>query len=478
MAYEAIVARVHTRPHPNADRLLLGTVAGSQVVVGKDTVDGELGVFFPTDGQLSPDMCAANNLYSEVALTKLMEQEIIKGWRANVTDGPAKFGFFSDKRRVRAQSFRGEKSDGFWCPLSYFKWTGAVVDVIGDYRPGDGDQFVLKGLNEGDTFTELNGLPICNKYETQATRNARSSAKIGKRQHDNKCFPKHSDTVQFRFVADKIPADAVCYITEKLHGTSGRYGLVLDDRDLQPWHGFVNRMLRRMGLSPLFAEREYRYLNGSRNVILEKSVGGGYYGSNEFRHRAVENLTLRKGEVIYFEIVGSIPRSVLTDTMRTECRYIMDPQPVKEELKHLSKQYGPMMVYKYGCAEAEQKMFVYKIISMNEDGEGVELSWPQMVRRCGELGLQTVPLLKGPFTPHLLTDTDHPDEAKERLTTIVQYFTEGASTLDSSHIREGVVLRVESAEGTQHIKNKSWTFGVLEGYIKDLDTYVDTEEAA
>jgi hypothetical protein len=28
------------------------------------------------------------------------------------------------------------------------------------------------------------------------------------------------------------------------------------------------------------------------------------------------------------------------------------------------------------------------------------------------------------------------------------------------------------------LKNKSWTFGVLEGYLKEDDTLVDTEEVA
>jgi hypothetical protein len=46
MTYSAIVARINTRPFPNADRLLLGTCLGNQVVVGLDTQDDELGVFF------------------------------------------------------------------------------------------------------------------------------------------------------------------------------------------------------------------------------------------------------------------------------------------------------------------------------------------------------------------------------------------------------------------------------------------------
>src|SRR5688572_8565759 len=89
--YEAIVARVKTRPHPNADRVQLGDVLGYQVVVCLDTQDGELGVFFPVDGQLSHEFCLANRLYVKHPDT-----------------GEPMGGYFDAKRRVRAQRFRGE----------------------------------------------------------------------------------------------------------------------------------------------------------------------------------------------------------------------------------------------------------------------------------------------------------------------------------------------------------------------------------
>ena len=57
MSYTAIITRIKTRPHSNADRLQLGTCLGNQVVVGLDTKDGELGIYFSTDGQLSERMC-------------------------------------------------------------------------------------------------------------------------------------------------------------------------------------------------------------------------------------------------------------------------------------------------------------------------------------------------------------------------------------------------------------------------------------
>ena len=89
-SYSAIVTAITVRPHPNADRLLLGNVAGHQVVVGLGTVNGDLGVFFPTDGALSAWMCAANDLFSESACQKL--------GLANTV-----YGYFSANGRVRSQ---------------------------------------------------------------------------------------------------------------------------------------------------------------------------------------------------------------------------------------------------------------------------------------------------------------------------------------------------------------------------------------
>lgn len=453
MSYSAIVARVHTRPHPNADRLQIGTCAGHQVVVGLDTQDGELGVFFPCDGQLSEPMVRANNLYSKSALDKL----------GIAYEPDQKFGFFSEKRRVRSQAFRGVKSDGFWVPLTYFTWTDAVIDIMSDPPPGM-DEFLLLGLNEGDEFTTLKGHEICCKYETPATRRAREQGTIGRKQRENRCFPKHDVTKKFKYVANSIPAGAVLYLTEKLHGTSGRFGRVLDDVEVPWWKALVN-----LCWPGTFAEREYRYLNGSKNVILEKTTGEGYYGTNEFRHAAIKDVTLHKGEILYYELVGFVD----------DHRGIMGAQPITAEIrKHYENDpllRGSLMDYRYGCAPGQCDLYVYRIVRMNEDGNGIDLSWPQVKQRCAELGLKTVPEVA---TGGCVFDGDI-----SALTTVVEDLAGDGehameSTLDVSHIREGVVLRVESAFGTEFIKHKSWLFGVLEGYIKDVDTYVDTEEVA
>jgi hypothetical protein len=284
---------------------------------------------------------------------------------------------------------------------------------------------------------------------------------------DNPRFPKHVDTPQFRFVADQIPDDAVIYITEKLHGSSGRYGLVLDELPLPGWKRWANtHVFHRGWFQP---KREYAYLNGSRNVTLEKTTGPGFYGTNEFRYNVVKDLSLHKGEVLMFEIVGWV----------NDQTPIMPPHVVdKTSLKDIRERYGDTIEYTYGCPRGEHRIYVYKIVHVNEDGVVYELPWPQVVARCSELGLPHVPLLFGPTTLSSLAHI-HACTGHEALRRTVEQLTEGESTLSAAQIREGVVIRCESRQGVTHVKNKQWAFGVLEGFWKEKnEETVDLEEAS
>lgn len=121
--YQAIVTRIKTRPIEGSDNIVLGQVGEYQVVVGKDTIEDALGVFFEADSQLSEELCRIHDL---------VEVHGADGKKANK-------GYFAKNRRVRAIKLRGVRSEGFWCPLSYFEYTG----------------YNLSRLKEGDSFDEL-----------------------------------------------------------------------------------------------------------------------------------------------------------------------------------------------------------------------------------------------------------------------------------------------------------------------------------
>lgn len=442
MAYEAIIAPLENgMKHPNADRLKVFNVCGKNVVVGLDHEDGEVGVFFGDDGKLTDEFCKANDLYPR----------FVEGVRVGG-------GFFDERKpRVRAQNFRGVKSEGFWMPLECLTFTGLSLEKLQDTMP------------VGTTFDTVNKVLICEKYYTAATLKQLKNA--GKVQRKVLGFPKHIDTRQFAYESFKIELGARVYMTEKLHGTSGRTAKALVVKD-KP-RTLLQKALRR----PATEVSEWEYLTGTRNVVLkgESAVGQGFYGDDTFRTQISKSFQtlLHKNEVIYYEIVGYAAGTA-----------IMPSHAIPKDLKDLKKQYGPEMGYRYGCVEGQNKIFVYRIAFANEDGHTVDLPWEKVKLRCYELGLEHVPEIADPIHITRREDSqpmfDPPGwEGGLKLGDAVNDMMVGSSTLDHTHIREGVVLRVENPSGsTLFLKAKSYEFRVLEGIIKSDDSYVDLEETS
>lgn len=404
MTYQAVVVRIKTRPHPNADKLLLGDCLGFQVVVGKDTQDGDLGVFFPADGQLSAEYAKANDLIT-------------------VRDAAGKHvsgGFFGADRRVRAQSFRGERSEGYWAPVS------SVLKLA----PGT--------LREGDRLNAWQGIPLCEKYETEATKRQRERASA-RAVRENPAFPKHYDTENIKHLA-RLPDRAVVIVTEKIHGTSQRTGLIEEDAP----ETLLGRLWRKATGGA--RKKRFRQVTGSRNVTFAGPSAEAY------RNKAASLFEgkLLPGEIVYYEIAGFDDKGAP----------IMHPQTTK---KGFGDSYGPKMQYTYGCAQGEHKVFVYRM-TRHQDGRVREYAWTEIAARCAEMGVQTVPLVSVSSLVPLAG---------------VPWPNEGPSLVDPRHIREGVCVRFESVDSgrIQVFKDKSHTFGVLEGYLKDTGV-ADTEEAA
>lgn len=417
MSYAGVISEIQVSQHPNADRLQIGYCHGARVVVGLETKSGDLGIFFPSDGQLSDEFMKANDLYPR------FDSE---GNKLNTT-------YFDDKRRIRAQNLRQVKSEGYWVPLSYLSYT----------------KYDLTKLKHGDQITELNKIPICNKYYSQATLRAIESAKkTGIKIKEVKGFPEHSDTAQFRFA--NIRVGDIVYISNKLHGTSVRYGFVPVLQRLPLWKKLLNRVAK------IFNEYEHEFVVGSRRVVLatdsKGQLKGGYYGDGSPYAQHINEVKgkINHDEVIYGEIVGYLHTGT--------AMFVHDTSSIKE----IKKQYGQRMVYSYGNPEGQSSFYVYRITQ-----NGVELSWNQVVRRCKELGVNHVPNI----------DTLIFNGNRDKLNSLVESYLEGPDMLDSRHIREGVCLRVECEEGTKIYKEKSFTFKVLEGIVKDSEV-VDLEEIA
>lgn len=429
--YQAIISRIiNVMPITNTDNISFGTVNGNTVVVSRATTNGELGIFFECDGALSPEFAKTNDLTR---------------YKDPIT-GESKGGFFDDNGRVRAQKFRGVKSDGFWCPLSYLGFTG--VDI--------------SSLKEHDKFDTLNGVVICFKYITEATKKASNrTANVRKKLRIRKeiiAFPKHFDTKQFRNEAWQFKKGDLISISEKLHGTSQRFAYVEESHICQkyswPW------LLQKLGLKQ---KKVWKHVLGTRNIVLESpETSKGYYENEAFRFKAVQPLVdkLHKYEMIFAEIVGWSGQD-------TSIMPAGNPKAMND--KKFQKTYGTLMNYSYGCERGNVDMFIYRIIRMNEDGKFVDLSWDSVKKRCAELGVKTVPELCDSFIY---------DGNEETLRELVESLTDGVSVVDSRHIREGVCVRAENYPAPTVMKSKSFAFKCMEGMQKDKEDYVDIEEAS
>lgn len=430
MSYKAIVCKiVNIQDHPNADSLNIGLASGYQVVVSKDIEEETLGIFFSSDGQLSHKMCHENNLYRHTFNNK---------------DPEAKAGFFEDNRRIRAIKLRGAKSEGFWTQLSVLEWTGADLSKI----------------KAGDTFSELNGKPICKKYYTKATRSAiakRNKGKTSKRSMLKASFPdfkEHYSTEKLRMMIQFLPKNVVLTITEKCHGTSGRTGYLKKKIKLNWFKKTWNKLF-----STKYPEAEYKYVSGTRKVVIDPDKSDkGYYKGTDFRnivHGMFVKSGLKKGETVYYEIVGYDDRGSL----------IMGTHGIKD--KKLKKVYGDKMQYTYGCEPGEYKVLIYRITNTLEDGTCYEMPYNQMIIRAKELEIDIVPHLYGPFIY---------DDNQDALMSLCEKLSQGSSTLDEKHIREGVVVRVEAPGHDKGYKYKSFWFCELEGIKKNDDNYIDPED--
>lgn len=450
----------NVRKHPNADKLVLATCFVNTVCVNKDMYhEGEIGVYFPVDLQLSMEFCQKNGLLA------VYENGV------NVSGGymdPA-------KRNVKAIKLRGEQSDGLFLPLKCLEYTGVDMD----------------SLNIGDTITTVNGHEICRKYIPRGKHQATAAGGAGKRAKRKAkrsiapVFYEHIDTEQLAYNLHMFKPGDLIEITRKLHGTSGRTSHTKVFQGMK--RTFWDKLFRREG-TPIY---DWGYVSGTRRTVLD-TFDGGFYGSNEFRkqyHDFFEGKLL-KGETVYYEIVGFTHDG-------GSIMGVCDNKKLKD--KEFVKKYGEKTVFSYGCSPNGKKLthgydefgpyslevacpqsdiYVYRMTMTNEDGEVVEYTPDQMRHRCMYMGVKTVPLHWYGFIPENPgSKEDDTISAGEWVLNKAEQFYDGEEPIDPTHIREGVVVRVINRPTFTAYKLKNWFFKALEGIVKVEANAPDMEEA-
>lgn len=444
-AYITTIKELHK--HSNADRLLCTTIFSNNVIVDLSYKEGQRVIFFPVDGQLSEEYALDNNLVKKYVPVSELSEDEIAGKQIIKKDGVDVVnvgGYMDDKKRnITALKLRGEKSEGLVLPIETLS---KYVDV--------------STLNDGDMISVIDGHEICKKYIP--SRNNRRSQGTGKYKVNKKelkeiisypLFIEHSDTQQLVFNERAFKEGDTCYITLKMHGTSQRTANTIQ----------VTKKRRNIILKKLFklrdkSTRKYQCITGTRRTTLRK-YDGGYYGNNEFRikyHNLLKD-KLQKNMEVFYEVVG------YTDgdkTIMGRCSNKL----VKD--KEFQKQYGNETVFSYGCNVGENDIYVYRMIMTNEDGYIVELPWEQVQIEAEKMGVKCVPT----FEKFIFTTW-------EDLMQRVEKYYDGADPIGKSHIREGVVVRIDNREKFTAYKHKNFSFKVLEGIIKDNSDAPDIEEA-
>lgn len=248
-----------------------------------------------------------------------------------------------------------------------------------------------------------------------------------------------------------------------IHNTSGRIGHVQMNR----LPTTIEKIAKFFGAK--IDTKTWEYLNGTRRVVLSENKGTQFHDPT-IRDTALKLFqgNLRKGETAYFEIVGyeSTGASIMPSVDTT-----------KMNDKAFTKKYGDKMAFSYGQEPTECSVYVYRMTFANEDGQSIDYAWEDVVKRCNELGIKTVPHIVTFTLDELEAITGKFDERdlQEYFSNTIETLGSGASVLDQTHIKEGVCVRIEGGLVNKTFKYKSFEFKLLEGIIKDSGV-VDTEE--
>jgi hypothetical protein len=397
----AVVAKLKLQPVDGAKTLQMAFYEGMPFAVSKDFEEDGLYVIFLPDGQISEDYAQQHDLIR----------------RKDPETGEYVGGFFGKNRKVRSINLMKGKirSVGYVASLESLEFTG----------------FDISKLKEGDSFNELNGVPICNKFINRATRNAQGKSSGFKPKKEAIGLKMHPDTkMVYREKRAILPGDLVT-ITEKLDGTSVRFGEAYIPKEYGWFFRFIGKFI---SLQKQFNEFVY----ATRRVIQDPVHGKKLYRDNAEKTKGM----LSPGESVYGEIVGwETPENLLFVRGGVE--------------------------FKYGCPNGESDLYVYSMKWTLPNGNDITLPWEAVKQRCKEMNIKTVPEIIPPF---IWTENHNYNDYESLI--------RGPSVLDNSHIKEGIVFRIDRGMETFFLKWKSEEFYALEDKFKANEDNVDIEEAS
>jgi len=400
MAYAFYTKVQRVRPHSNADRLDVATVFGMDTIVSKDTwSEGDICIYFANGGIISPEFLKRNNMYRH----------------SNLNADESVSGYFEDNGRVKTMKLRGEMSDGVIMHVDSLRSIVTEKDIAG---------FVID-----EEIDKIGNFVLAQKYLPKrkgpsGARNAKKKAK--------QLIPEHIDTSQLNYNLRRFEGPCEVSLSYKLHGTSARFAHI-------PWRKHWWQIWRP----------KTKCISGSRRVEFQSFNDPGFYGDNEFRKYYHDKLAkvIPVGYTLYFEIVGWV----------NENTPIMPIYNTNKLDKALQKEFGPQMVFAYGCKQGQHEMYLYRVTHNDR-----ELS-PEEIFYFGEkYDLPVVPFCVIPTRPgwHDWTQIDGIEELENA---IQHQFQNYRDRLDESHILEGIIVRRRNELGTwEAYKIKTNEFKIID----------------
>lgn len=404
--YCATIVKVHNLLElENCDNVIGFPIFGYQAIVGKDTKIGQLGILFTAETQLSGDFCRENNLFRKKELNKT----------------PEKVGYFDENRRVKALKFRGHKSSALFIPINSLSYLNININK----------------LKEGDSFDTINGIEICRKYVVKEKNIGRQNKVKGQskvfERVEAKLFPEHLDSENFFRNTSKYKENDYIYVTQKLHGTSGRFGNILVKKELKWWE----RLFKKIGINII--DVEYDFIAGSRRVIKNPKTENNYnhYYNSDIWNQWLERIKhlIPKDYIFYGEIIGWTEQN----------------SPIQKN-------------YTYNIEFGKSELYIYRICKINQDGLSCDLSWVQVKEMCKNLGLK--------YCPDIWEGYYNQFEKEEFLDNVLDKkfyelgYIECIQCDKTSPVDEGVCIRIE---GIQPYITKAKSSIFLEHETKQLD---------
>ncbi len=337
---ELIVPTVRVQkiyPHTGSDTLDFIEVQGWRCIVKRGSVSkGDWGAYFPIDS--------------------VLPEEILK---AAFHDAK----IFPKEGRVRTVKIRGEIAQGLFLSRD-------LLPVFPAYPKEGQDLKEVLGVTKYEP--PVKDIPLHMKTGQKKTR---------KKANTN--FREYTDLQHLKWFTNAFEGvEDDCAITEKIHGSSARFGFVPPVIDT-----FWKRTKKFFGRIP-----EYEWVYGSRKVQLQNRRHGttSFYGTDIWA-KCAEKYKLEErllgGEVVYGEIYGE----------------------------------GIQKNYAYGLQGDDKRLAVYDVMK-----DGKFLSHWELQEWCRARELEMVPTLyTGPYSP-----------------TVVDLHTHGASVVHpGTKVREGCVVR-------------------------------------